>query len=996
MSIRWYCFAFLFLVSAPARAQTSDAAEDEAPVMSSLVPATPAEARLAGFAQKKKLEAASLVANVVMHNIGPTVMSGRVVDVAVDPNDPTHFYVAYASGGLWETTTNGLSFTPLFDDQASMTLGDIAVDWGGDGTIWVGTGENNASRSSYAGTGVYKSTDGGETWQPMGLAETHRIGRIEIHPDDPNTVWVAASGALYTTGEDRGLYKTSDGGETWRKTLFIDGDTGAIDLVVDPGNPDVLYAAMWHRGRRAWNFVESGPGSGVYKSTDGGETWTLLTDAGSGFPTGDGVGRIGLALYPGNPGILYALLDNQGRRPPEEDEDDEPALTRDQLRTMSREAFLAVDQEALEEYLRDNTFPEEHTAESILEQVQSGELEPIALVWYLEDANRELFDTQVAGAEVYRSDDGGRTWAKTHDDYLDAVYYSYGYYFGQIRVAPHDSDKLYVMGVPILRSDDGGQTFLTINEENVHVDHHALWVSPARPGHLIDGNDGGLNISYDDGATWFNANTPSVGQFYTVAVDDAEPYHVYGGLQDNGVWEGPHTYEHTFSWYASGDYPYDRLLGGDGMQVEVDTRTNEVIYTGSQFGSYVRIDKTTGARARIRPGHELGERPLRFNWQTPIHLSRHNQDVLYYGSNKLHRSFNRGDDWETLSGDLTKGGQKGDVPYGTLTTIDESSLRFGLLYVGSDDGLVQVSRDGGYTWDRISDGLPQDLWVSRVEASHHALGRVYVTLNGYRWDNFDAYVYRSDDFGRTWERLARDLPPEPVNVIVEDPANEEILYVGTDHGLYLSLDRGTSFMAMGGGLPYAPVHDLKVQARAKHLVVGTHGRSIFRADLALIQQLTPDLMARPLRAFAIEAVTHREGWGDSNVSWREPTVPEVTLAYFAGSTGTATVRIKAKDGTVLREFTDAAERGLNYPAYDLSVDAERAEEYNEERAGEEEAAALFEAADNDAYYLMPGTYTVEITLEGEMVEETLEVKAPRQGRQAAPRMGPEGEEEESK
>ncbi|MFQ5570893.1 MAG: WD40/YVTN/BNR-like repeat-containing protein [Rhodothermales bacterium] len=977
--------ALLFVIAPAAWAQPSTS------TMPSPVAATSTQTRLDGFEQRKQLQARSLVANVPLHNIGPTIMSGRVVDVDVNPDDPTHMYIAYASGGLWKTTNNGLSFEPIFDDQASMTLGDIAVDWAHGETIWVGTGENNSSRSSYAGTGLYKSTDGGTTWQHLGLAATQRTGRIVLHPNDPNTVWVAALGALYSPGEDRGVYKTTDGGATWRKTLFVDDNSGAIDLVADPNAPDVLYAATWHRERRAWNFVEGGSGSGIYKSTDGGETWKLITGEGSGFPaSGEGVGRIGLALQPGNSNLLYALLDNQYRRP-EDEEEEQPALTRDMLRDMSKAAFLELDEEDVESYLRENRFPSEHTGPSIIEMVRNDEIEPVALVWFVEDANRELFDTPVIGAEVYRSDDGGATWQKTHNDYIDGVYFSYGYYFGQIRVSPLDPDKIYIMGVPILRSDDGGKTFVTINEENVHVDHHALWVSANRPGHLVNGNDGGLNISYDDGATWFKANTPSVGQFYAVEVDDARSYRVYGGLQDNGVWYGPHTYAHNYSWYGSGDYSYDRLLGGDGMQVQVDTRTNDIIYTGFQFGNYFRINTTTGDRGAIKPNHELGERPLRFNWQSPIHLSRHNQDILYFGSNKLHRSFNRGDDWETISGDLTRGGQPGDVPYGTLATIDESPLAFGLIYVGSDDGLVHVTRDGGNTWTRISDALPQDRWVSRVEASQHAKERVYVTLNGYRWDDFAAYVYRSDDYGQTWQRFGEDLPAEPVNVIVEDPENEEVLYVGTDHALYVSIDGGQSFMDMGNGIPNAPVHDLKVQVRAKHLIVGTHGRSIYRADVAHIQQLTPEMLARPLYVFAIDPVTHRSFWGNSSVSWREPTVPDVSIPYVAAASGEAAIRIKAEDGTLLKAFTDEAERGLNYAPYNLSAEADHAGAFNEKQEAEE--ATLMEAADNDVFYLIPGTYTVEITLNGETVSGTLEVREPRRGNRPEPRMGPSEEEE---
>ncbi|ARA92880.1 glycosyl hydrolase [Rhodothermaceae bacterium RA] len=953
---------------------------------------TPAEPRLRGFDQRRALIEGSLVRNLELHNIGPTVMSGRVVDLDVNPADPTTFYVAYASGGLWKTTTNGIAFTPLFDAEAVMTLGDIAVDWRHGETIWAGTGENNSSRSSYAGTGVYRSTDGGATWVHRGLAETQRIGRIVLHPDDPNTLWVAALGPLYTTSPHRGVYKTTDGGATWTQTLFVDDTTGVVDLVLDPTNPDVLYAAAWHRLRRPWDFIESGGGSGIYKSTDGGNTWTRLTTPGSGFPTGAGVGRIGLAVFPGNPALLYALLDNQDRRPPEEEEAQE-GLVREDFLGMTRDALLALDAALLEAYLRDNRFPAKYSAQRVREMVERGEIQPAALAEYLDDANAQLFDTPVIGAEVYRSDDGGQTWRRTHEDYIDNLYYSYGYYFGEIRVDARNPDKLYLLGVPILTSDDGGRSFRSINGDNVHVDHHALWVNPARSGHLVLGNDGGVNISYDDGATWFKANTPSVGQFYAVQVDDAEPYRVYGGLQDNGVWVGPHTYRASYAWYEEGDYPYDRLLGGDGMQVEVDTRTNDVVYTGFQFGNYVRIDRAAGTRTRIQPRHDLGERPLRFNWQTPIHLSRHNQDILYLGANRLFRSLNRGDDWTAISGDLTQGGREGDVPFGTLTTIDESPLAFGVLYTGSDDGLVHVTRDGGVTWARISDALPPDLWVSRVEASHHDTARVYVTLNGYRDDHFEAYVYRSDDYGQTWTRLGLDLPPEPVNVIVEDPTDERLLYVGTDHGLYVSIDGGARFMAMMGGMPHVPVHDLKIQARAKDLIVGTHGRSIYVADLEHVQALL-DLLDQPLHAFDLDPVTYRERWGTRAAAWMEYVVPEISLPYFAGVAGTVTIHVDAADGTRLRSWTDAAERGLNYATYDLSVAADRAEAYNRDRPEE----ARLSAADNGVVYLKPGTYTVVFEQAGATARTTLTVEAPPERTGAeGPEPGTEpGEEEDGK
>ncbi len=938
-------------------------------------PRTPAIERMEAAAQRQALQRASLVKNVPFDNIGPTVMSGRVVDMDVSPFDPTHFYVAYASGGLWVTRTNGQSFTPVFDEEAVMTIGDIAVDWAHGEKLWVGTGEKNASRSSYAGVGLYTSADSGKTWTHRGLGDTQHTSRIVLHPNDPQTAWVAALGPLYSPGGERGVYKTTDGGASWTQTLATDGNTGAVDLVVDETNPDVLYAATWERTRRAWDFVEAGAASGIYKSTDGGDTWALVSTAASGLPIGETLGRIGLALH-SESGTLYALIDNQAHRPEEADEDETQGLTRDALLVMTKDQFLALTLEDVEAYLEENGFPASYTAQSITERVRKGEIAPRALVDYLEDANAALFDTPVVGAEVYRSTDGGATWARTHDDYLDNVYFSYGYYFGDIRVSPLDAQKIYIMGVPILRSGDGGASWKNINGANVHVDHHALWVSPTRPGHLVNGNDGGLNVSYDDGETWFKANTPPVGQFYAIAVDNAEPYNVYGGLQDNGVWKGPRTYRASLGWYESGRYPYERLGGGDGMQVEVDTRDGTA-YFGSQFGFYTRRDGTTGERESVRPQHVLGERPLRFNWQAPIHLSRHNQDVLYFGSNKFHRSLDKGETFQTLSDDLTQGGKPGDVPYGTLSSIDESPLRFGLLYAGSDDGLIHVSRDGGYTWARISDALPSDLWVSRVEASKHAEGRVYASLNGYRWDYMDAHVYRSDDYGKTWTRIGTDLPKEPVNVILEDPDNADLLYVGTDHGLYVSLDRGTTFMAMMRDLPSVSVHDLRVQAREKELVVGTHGRSIFVADVEHVQALTPTLMAEAVHLFDLDDVMHNESWGTAFTLWSEPVAPEMTIPFYAAAEGRGTLRVKDSTGMLLAEKSLDVDKGLNYATYDLTFDTARFEQMQDK--------GTFKKADNGAVYLVPGTYTVEVDAGGGTGTATFEVKERPRRRRAEPR-----------
>lgn len=842
-------------------------------------PATSAIERWQGYQQRQKLIESSLVKNVPFRNVGPTIMSGRVVDFAVDPADPTHFYVAYASGGLWETKNEGASFTPIFENEIVMTIGDIAVDWS-NGVIYVGSGENNSSRSSYSGYGLFRSSDNGKIWEHLGLEETHHIGRVILHPNDPNTLWVAALGHLYSENSERGVYKTTDGCKTWKKTLFVDNRSGIVELVINPSNPEELIAASWEKDRKAWDFVESGEGSGMYRSTDGGENWTkILSD--SGFPDTKGTGRIGLAYAPSNQNIVYAVLDNQDRR--EKKDEEKYQVTRDFLRGATTDAFLALTNNDINDFLDREGFPSQYNAVDIKADVKAGKVKPANLMTYLEDANSMLFDTPVKGAEMYRSEDGGKTWKKTHKDYIESLVYSYGYYFGQVRVDGQDSNILYTMGVPLVKSMDGGKTWKDTNSENVHADHHALWVDPNRSGHLINGNDGGVNISYDYGETWVKCNSTPVGQFYSVNVDMKEPYNVYGGLQDNGVWKGLSTYEYSYQWYEEGNYPYERLMGGDGMQVAVDTRTNDLVYTGYQFGNYFRINTEHGAQSYITPRHELSDAPFRWNWQAPILLSPHNQDIVYLGSNKFHRSMDQGENFETLSGDLTNGGKKGDISYGTLTTISESPLQFGLIYVGSDDGLIHVSKDAGQTWTKISSTLPQDLWVSRVAASNHIKGRVYASLNGYRWDNFSALIYASEDYGRSWTPIGLNLPQEPVNVVKEDPENENILYVGTDHGVYLSLDRGQSFMAFKEGLPAVPVHDLVIHPRDRDLVLGTHGRSIFIADVESIQQL-PDLKNN-LNIFDPESTTYSSQWGEEGRPRGEFQVPELIFEIFSSTGG---------------------------------------------------------------------------------------------------------------
>lgn len=932
--------------------------------------------------KKEEMTKNSIVKNIPLKNIGPTVMSGRVTDFAVNPEDPTEFYVAYATGGLWHTNNNGTSFTSVMDNSPTLKIGDVAVDWK-NGTIWVGTGEVNASRSSYAGIGLLKSEDKGESWKFMGLPDSHHISRILINPENPDEVVVGVTGHLYTPNEERGIFKTTDGGKTWNKKLFIGEYTGIIDLEVNPENFNEMYASAWDKHRNAWNFRESGKNSGIYKSMDAGDTWKLISTKDSGFPTGDGVGRIGLAVY--NANTVYAIVDNQNHREKEKDKEEEKkGLQKEDFEKMKTSEFLKLDNKELETFLRSNDFQQKYTAEKVKDMVRSKEITPEDLALYLESANENLFDTPVIGAQVYKSTDGGKTWNKTHEDYLDDVYYSYGYYFGMIHVDPNDENGIYIYGVPILKSKDGGKTFTSIDAENVHSDHHALWIDPNKPGHLIDGNDGGINISYDDGKTWIKNNTPSVGQFYAVNVDNQKPYHVYGGLQDNGVWVGPHNNEESPRWTASGDYNFESIMGGDGMQVEIDSRNSDIVYTGFQFGSYFRINRDTGEREYIQPKHELGERPYRFNWQTPILLSPHNQDILYFGANKLLRSMDQGKTWSAISEDLTKGGKEGDVPFGTLATISESPFQFGLIYTGSDDGLIYVTKDAGGNWTNITNDLPKDLWVSRVIASEFKKERVYVTLNGYRNDNFTPYVYVSENYGQSWKNISSNLPLSPVNVIREDPNNENVLYLGTDNGLYVSLDRGSNWQAFSTGFPNVPVHDLRVQKREKDLIVGTHGRSIYVADIAPVSNMNKDEMDTALTISSNEEIRFSSRWGNSYNKWMDPFVPELPITFYSAKAGKASITIKSESGVQVQQFQVDADKGFNTTNYDLSI----TEDASKKLQKDDDKLDLKKAA-NEKYYIPTGKYIINLELNGKNAETKFEVTGNQNRENPGPEAGSE-------
>jgi len=906
---------------------------------------SPVSQRLSSFKQLE--EEVSPLKHINFRNIGPTIMSGRVTDVEVNPENTHEFYVAYASGGVWHTLNNGQSFTPIFDHQATLTVGDMAMNWK-EHTLWVGTGEVNSSRSSYAGTGMYKTSDTGKTWTRCGLDESHHIGRIVLHPSDKNTAWVAVLGHLYTKNIERGIFKTSDGGVTWKQTLLINDTTGCIDLLIDPSSPDVLYTTSWNRTRSAWNFSGCGEGSGIYKSTDGGDHWASITNGNNGFPIGKGTGRIGISICGSNPSILYALLDNQNNQ--EEKKDEEKKINAKDLAEMSTEDYLTIDTKKLNEYLRSNGYPEKYTAEVTKEAVKnkSYTVKDIA-DWKLADADANLFNTPVIGAELYRSNDAGKTWAKTHSSLLEGVVFTYGYYFGTVSVSPNNPEKVFIAGYPVLLSTDGGKTFKQIDGENCHPDYHRVWINSKDDNHIIAGNDGGINISYDSGEHWIKANNPPVGQFYAVQVDDAKPYNVYGGLQDNGTWTASSETVESTGWHQNGQYPYKNIGDGDGMQVQVDTRDNNTVYVGYQFGNYYRSNKSTGESADVKPVHDIGQKPYRFNWQTPILVSKHHQDFFYIGSNRLHRSLHQGTHLEAISEDLTANINKGNVPYATLTTLCESPKKFGLLYTGSDDGMIYCSKDGGNNWNNISNTLPQHLWVTRVEAGMYHEGKVYATLNGYRNDDFKPYVYMSNDYGMTWKQLGLKLPYEPVNVLREDPKDSTIVYVGTDNGLYVSFDSGENFMKWEGTLPRVAIHDMVIQARENELVVGTHGRSIYISKLDMIQEY-PKVKNKELVMMPLGDMTYNEHLGRKSSAYAEPQSMKLSITYFTKDTAAHIISILNKKGKILQSLTEQATLGFNTATYDMSVMDTKIKLFS---------PALSKAED-DTYYLIPGTYTVQI------------------------------------
>ncbi len=743
---------------------------------------TKPDLRLEWYEEHVRMQERSLFKDLPWQFIGPANISGRVTDVApAGSRGKTYeIFAATASGGLWKTVNEGTTWKSIFEHGPSVSVGDVAIAPFDNNTIWLGLGEANIFRSSMAGAGVYKSTDGGETWNSMGLTGTHTIARIVIHPDDPAIVYVAASGHEWTDNEERGVYKTSDGGKSWRKILYVDEKTGAIDIVMDPSDSSTLYAAMWQRIRKKWGDPrnESGySGSGIYKTTDGGEQWEAIN---SGLPAAEFRGRIGIDVSRSNPNIVYAFIDNYG-----------PAV---------------------------------HV---LLEERDDGYGIPERII---------------AGATVFRSDNKGDSWSRVSEssEYMEKLSSTYGWVFGQIRVDPNDPDTVYVMGIRLTVSYDGGRTFQEL--DGMHGDHHALWIDPDNSNYMVNGNDGGVAISYDGGSSWktFVNNLP-VAQFFNITYDMEEPFHVYGSIQDHGSYRG--TVDLGEGRGSIAAVPFERAPGGEGSSHAVDPVEPGIVYSAGFYGriqrsDYANLDENGWPETQfIYPRSAEDEPPLRGQWVAPFIVSPHHPAIIYHGMQYLYRSMFRGLTFERISPDLTYNDpeERGDIHYQTIFSISESPMKFGLLYVGTDDGKVHVTHDGGTSWSEIMRGLPYKKFVSRITASAFKEGRVYMAQNGKRDDDFTPYLWKSDNYGKRWVDISDGIPGGPVNVIREDPKNENIVYVGTDLGVYVSVDRGNTWNVLAKNLPTTYVHDLIIHPRDNIMVIATHGRGMFALDVKSIQ-----------------------------------------------------------------------------------------------------------------------------------------------------------------
>jgi photosystem II stability/assembly factor-like uncharacterized protein len=730
--------------------------------------------------EKKGGLAAETFAGLKFRLIGPAVASGRVIAIAVNPKNKVEYYVGVASGGVWKTENDGTSWTPVFDKEGSYSIGWVTLDPNDPAVVWVGTGESNSQRSVSYGDGIYRSDDGGKDWQNLGLKKSEHIGRVVVDPRDSKVVYVAAEGPLWGPGGDRGLYKTTDGGKNWKAVLTISENTGVVDVALDPANPDIIYAAAYQRRRHVFTLIDGGPESAIYKSTDAGATWNKLK---SGLPTVD-MGRIGLAVSPVDPNVVYATIE-------------------------------AAD----------------------------------------------------GKGGIFRSNDKGATWERRNEFDLGAMYYAH------IVADPKNVDRIFVMNVRLRESVDGGKTLHPVGEMNHHGDNHAIWIDPENTKHWLLGSDGGMYETWDDAKNWqFKANLPTV-QFYDVAVDNALPfYNVCGGTQDNFSWCGPERTRNlngivNSDWYVT--------TGGDGFHSQVDPEDANTVYAESQYGVLVRYDKPTGQELSVQPQEGKGEPPLRWNWDSPVIISPHSHTRLYFAANKLFRSDDRGDTWRAISGDLTRQINRNTLPvmgrvwepdavaknqstslYGNIVALAESPKKEGLIYVGTDDGLIQVTSDGGQNWtkhDKFA-GVPEMTYVSRVAASRHDENTVYAAFDNHKNEDFKPYLLKSTDAGMTWNSIAGNLPENgPVLAFAEDPVNANLLFVGTEFGAFFTVDGGARWVQLKGGLPTIAVRDMVIQTRECDLVIATFGRGFYVLDdISALRQIKAESLEQAVAMFPVK------------------------------------------------------------------------------------------------------------------------------------------------
>jgi photosystem II stability/assembly factor-like uncharacterized protein len=816
-------------------------------------------------------------------SIGPANMGGRIADFAVVEKDPSTIYVGVGTGGVLKSTNNGTTWEGVFVKQLVASVGAVAVSQNNPKIVWAGTGEGNSRNSSSWGDGVYKSTDGGDTWKNAGLPDSHDIPKIALDPKNDDVAYVAALGHLWAPNKERGVYKTSDGGKTWQPSLIIDENTGAIDVVVDPSNPMTVYAAMWARRRYPWGFSNGGATSGIYKSIDAGKTWKKLSE---GLPAD--VGRIGLDIYRKNPKVLYAIVES--------------------------------------------------------DIGGAGSLESMV--------------SRSGG--VFRSDDSGAHWARISN------LTPRGFYFAKVRVDPNNDQRVYVLGFGTAVSDDGGKTFLNTGARDIHGDCHAMWVDPNNSNHVLLGTDGGIYFSYDKAKTWDFQNNVALGEFYNVSFGMDKPYTICGGLQDNGSWCGPsqtHRQSSGGGGGGGGDDPrrtsgitnadWFFVEGGDGFWTANDPTSSNIIYAESQGGEAERIDLASGKRKPIRPAAKEGTPQFRFNWNTPLVISHFDPKTLYMGGNVLFRLTNRGDNWEAISPDLSTrdvnkimtAGSAAEN-YGTIVALSESPKDRNVLWAGTDDGNVQTTRDGGRTWTNVAGnipGVPQGLWISRVQASNFDSMRAYVAIDGHRSDDFHAYLFTTDDGGKTWRSIASDIPSNhPIKGFREDPVNPYLLFAGTEFGIFMSRDRGDHWTSIKENLPTVSVDDIEIHPREHDLIIGTHGRSIYVLDdISPLEQLNPEKMTAPVVLFDPRPATEFYHlpigglWGAHTFKARNPQFGAIINYYLSGNpTDDVTITIEDAKGRSIRRLDAPNRAGLNRVTWDLR--GEPRDVISESRGGDDQ------------------------------------------------------------